>query len=67
MFKSQIENQSHKVEQNFAKIVEKKIDKRKTKQKYNWNIIINLVPFENDSDHQKSYELWVESFFHSSN
>ena len=67
MFKSQIENQSQKVEQKFAKVFEKKSIKEKTKQKYNWSIIINFVPFENDSDRQKSYELWVESFFHSFN
>jgi len=67
MSNSQIENQSLKVEQKFAKIVGKKSIKEKTKQKYNWSITINFVPFENDSDRQKSYELWVESFFHPSN
>ena len=67
MFKSQIEDQSQKVEQKFAKIVEKKSIKEKNKQKYYWSIIINFVPFENESDRQKSYELWLESFFHSSN
>ena len=67
MSNSQIENQSQKVEQKFAKIVEKKSIKEKTKQKYNWSIIINFVPFENDRERQQSYELWVESFFHPSN
>ena len=56
-----------KVTQKLAKLVGKKSTKEKTKRKYNWSITINFVPFENDSDRQKSYELWIESFFHPSN
>ena len=67
MSNSKIKNQKQKVKQKLAKLVGKKSTKEKTKQKYNWSITINFVPFENDSDRQKSYELWVESFFHPSN
>ena len=38
--------------------------KVKTRQKYNWEFTVNFVSFENDSDRQKSYESWIESFFH---
>ena len=67
MSKSQVENQSHKVKQKFAKIVEIKSTHEKSNQKNNWSITVNFVTFENDRERQKSYELWVESFFHPSN
>ena len=38
--------------------------KTKTSQKYNWDFTVNFVSFENDNDRQRSYELWIESFFH---
>jgi hypothetical protein len=50
-----------------AKIVREKSAKEKNKAKKGFDITINFVPFENDNDRQKSYELWVESFFNRSN
>ena len=38
--------------------------KTKNRQKYNWDFTVNFVSFENDKDRQRSYELWIESFFH---
>lgn len=67
MSNSKNESQKHDVKQKLTKIVRKKLIQKKSKQKKKWNIIINLVPFENDNDRQKSYELWVESFFNRSN
>ena len=67
MSNSPIENRNQKIEQKYTKIIGKKAPKEKTKHKYNWEITINFIPFENDGDRQKSYELWVESFFHLSN
>ena len=38
--------------------------KAKNGQKYNWDFTVNFVSFVCEGDRQRSYELWVESFFH---
>jgi hypothetical protein len=67
MSKSKHKSQNSKVKQKLAKIVREKSVKEKSKAKKGFDITINFVPFENDNDRQKSYELWVESFFNRSN
>ena len=67
MSKSKHKSQNPKVKQKLAKIVREKSVKEKSKAKKGFDITINFVPFENDNDRQKSYELWVESFFNRSN
>ena len=59
-----VKYQQRNVNQDSVKIVRKKSTKEKTGQKHDWKFTINFVSFENDGDRQKSYELWVESFFH---
>ena len=48
------------------KFVRKKSEQPKSKAKKSFDITINFVPFENDNERQKSYELWIESFFNRS-
>ena len=66
---SKLKNKSQNLQekQNDIKIAREKSEKSKSKTKKGFEIIINFVPFENDNDRQKSYELWVESFFNRSN
>jgi hypothetical protein len=47
----------------------KKVEKRsevKHHQSETWAVTINFISFENDDERQRSYELWVESFFNCS-
>ena len=67
MSKSKHKSQKPNVKQKLAKIVREKSTKEKRKAKKGFDITINFVPFENDNDRHKSYELWVESFFNRSN
>ena len=67
MSNSKIKSQKQSENQKLTKIGRKKSANERTKQKFNWSITINFVPFEDDDIRQKSYELWVESFFHHSN
>ena len=67
MSNSKSKSEKNKVRQNLTEIVRKKSAENRRKQKYEWDIIINFVPFENDNDRQKSYESWIESFFSRSN
>ena len=50
--------------ENKSVTIEKYDIKVKHKQKYNWDFTVNFVSFVSESDRQRSYELWVESFFH---
>jgi len=59
-----IECKQQNFDQDFKGPALKKSQKGKTKKKYNWDLTVNFVPFENDDERQRSYELWVESFFH---
>jgi hypothetical protein len=59
-----IECQQQNFEQDFNGTALKKSQKGKTRKKYNWDLTVNFVSFENDDDRQRSYELWIESFFH---
>jgi len=67
MSKSKHKSQNPKVKQKLAKIIREKSAKEKSKAKKDFDITINFVPFKNDNDRQKSYELWVESFFNRFN
>ena len=67
MAKSKNKDQNLQVKQKLMKIVRGKSAQAKSKTKKSFDITINFVPFENDNDRQKSYESWVESFFHHSN
>jgi hypothetical protein len=29
-----------------------------------WVLVVNYVPFENERERERSYDLWVRSFFH---
>ena len=51
-------------EQDLSLIIRKNLKKDKDKRKYSWDLAVNFVPFVSESDRQKSYELWIESFFH---
>jgi hypothetical protein len=59
-----IECQQQNFEQNLNGPALKKSQKIKTRKKYNWDLNVNFVSFENDDDRQRSYDLWIESFFH---
>jgi len=67
MSKSKNRNQNFYLKQKVMKFVRKKSEQPKSKAKKSFDITINFVPFENDNDRQKSYELWIESFFNRSN
>jgi hypothetical protein len=67
MSKSKNKSQNPKANQKLSKIVREKSAKEKSKVKKGWDITINFVSFENDNDRQKSYELWIESFFNRAN
>jgi len=66
MAKSENEKHNLKVKQRVIKTVREKSEKSKRKTKKGYEITINFVPFRNDNDRQKSYELWIESFFNRS-
>jgi len=67
MSNSERKSEKNKVRQKLTEIVRKKPAENRRKQKYEWDITINFVPFEKDNDRQKSYESWIESFFSRSN
>jgi len=48
-----------------AKKIEKRLDV-KHRQSKTWTVKVNFISFENDDERQRSYELWVESFFNCS-
>ena len=58
------ECQQQDVKKDLSVTNRKNYIKTKTGQKYNWDFTVNFVSFENDKDRQRSYELWIESFFH---
>ena len=39
----------------------------KLKSANQWVLVVNYVPFENESERERSYDLWVRSFFHQEN
>ena len=58
------ECQQQDVKKDLSVTIGKHIKKTKNGQKYNWDLTVNFVSFENENDRHRSYELWIESFFH---
>ena len=61
---NKVECQKHHVKRDLNVTTRKQSKIVKNRQKYSWNFTANFVSFENDSDRKRSYELWIESFFH---
>ena len=64
MASSKIKGKKQGTKQDLAAISRKRTAKEKSMQKYDWDFTVNFVSFENENDRQRSYELWIESFFH---